>query len=345
MACGPGTRPSAVVRSSLGGDTVQLNSTDISVRLREYSDLLQAMPLFEGVASDSIGCLLGNCRERICRSGEIILSPERPNEEMYVLLCGAVSIHLESEDNPPLTTLRAGQCVGEMSLFDGMPPSAFVKVVEPSVMLVIHQKVLWEIVDNSHEVARNLLRLLSHRLRASNAAMAEIQHQKQRHQREATRDGLTGLHNRRWLDDLAESLKGDALVSYLPLSVVMVDVDHFKRLNDDLGHQAGDATLRAIAELLRESVRPGDMVARYGGEEFILLLPKTRRIGALALAERLRLDVESHQTSFNDELLPAVTISAGVSCCSTVRCVQEIIQQADAALYRAKRAGRNRVCE
>lgn len=311
----------------------------------EATDLLQQSELFKGVSLTAIRHVLAHCSERKFTFGDLLLSPDTANDEMYILLNGTVTIYLDSLDSAPLTTLGAGDCVGEMSLFDGQRPSAYVKAREPTVVLVIAREALWDLIDTSHEVSRNLLRLLSTRLRANNTAMTEIQRQKRLFEHDASHDALTGLNNRRWLDAFLVGFQGPDLVPYLPLSVVMLDVDHFKHLNDTYGHLAGDRVLQELAAVLMQNVRPPDLMARYGGEEFIIILLNTPRSRARVIAQRLLERTSSHRVQFDGQALPLVTLSAGIAEGREAEPVEHLIKRADAALYRAKDAGRNRVSD
>jgi diguanylate cyclase (GGDEF)-like protein len=125
------------------------------------------------------------------------------------------------------------------------------------------------------------------------------------------------------------------------VSLLMIDVDRFKALNDEHGHLTGDAVLRALAQTLSTHVRPQDLLARYGGEEFSLLLPNIAIDDALIIAERLRKVVS--RAGEDQAPLPGTTVSIGVAAASGATALSALVSDADAALYRAKQAGRNRV--
>lgn len=153
-------------------------------------------------------------------------------------------------------------------------------------------------------------------------------------------DELTGLRNRRYFDRTM-SYEMDRVRRYdRNLSLVMIDVDHFKRINDTYGHDVGDSVLKAVARLLEESVRKSDVASRYGGEEFGLVLPETRAVGAYHVAERVRSSVEAAVIEGM-----RITVSVGVATASPEWSgdVMGLVRAADQALYRAKREGRNRI--
>jgi diguanylate cyclase (GGDEF)-like protein len=157
----------------------------------------------------------------------------------------------------------------------------------------------------------------------------------------ATTDGLTGLRNRRHFNETLETASAHGLRRGLPLSMIMVDVDHFKQYNDAFGHRAGDEVLRVIAATLRAGVRPHDVAARYGGEEFAVLLTGTEAAGALRFSERLRGAVASHPWT-----LRPVTISLGVATLGPGPApagAYDLVEAADRALYHSKLCGRDRV--
>jgi diguanylate cyclase (GGDEF)-like protein len=162
----------------------------------------------------------------------------------------------------------------------------------------------------------------------------------------ATTDGLTGLCNRRAFDEIAEAEWRRAHRSDLPLSLLMIDVDHFKGFNDLYGHSAGDDALAGVAQCISNIIqRPADTAARYGGEEFAVLLPNTSLAGAVRVAENIRAAVQALQRRHVASTYHVVTVSVGVASVVTHRfpTLRAFVNAADAALYEAKGGGRNRV--
>lgn len=151
---------------------------------------------------------------------------------------------------------------------------------------------------------------------------------------EVRTDPLTGVNNRRGLDDTLNAQFALMMRYNSIFSVVILDIDHFKQVNDQQGHLFGDRALQELARLLDESVRETDVVARYGGEEFVIVMPHTDVAGACVFAERLRAIVESRL---------AITVSGGVAAAQEGDTQESLIARADTALYSAKTAGRNRV--
>jgi len=158
-------------------------------------------------------------------------------------------------------------------------------------------------------------------------------------------DDLTGMYTRRYFFDRCEEYLRAARRHGLPLSLMMIDIDHFKRVNDEFGHQMGDKVLREVASLVHGALRASDICARYGGEEFVILLPYTEEGEALTLAHRLLETVSCHLFPVREDI-GRITISVGLSCLDMDHPVgvEALISRADGALYRAKREGRNRVC-
>jgi diguanylate cyclase (GGDEF)-like protein len=164
----------------------------------------------------------------------------------------------------------------------------------------------------------------------------------------AVEDGLTGLFNRRHLNETLDKEWARAARDKAQVALVLIDIDHFKKLNDTYGHPIGDERLRQVADVLRQSIhRPGDVAARYGGEEFALLLPNTMQAGAGLLADRVRRAVEAMNLPNSESAFQRVTLSCGVAAMWPRAGTRpaELVERADHALYRAKQEGRNRIEE
>ena len=174
--------------------------------------------------------------------------------------------------------------------------------------------------------------------------LAEITKLQSQLQEQAERDPLTGLHNRRFLDDALERELAGCTQSGVPLTLVLIDIDRFKRINDTYGHPAGDEMIRRLADLLRERVRDDGLIAcRYGGEEFLMMLPGTPVAEALDMAEELRATFESLEVVSAGQTM-RTTLSIGVAGCPEHGTkAQSLVLRADQALYEAKLRGRNRV--
>jgi diguanylate cyclase (GGDEF)-like protein len=163
-------------------------------------------------------------------------------------------------------------------------------------------------------------------------------------QEQATRDLLTGLFNRRYLEETLPRELHRTLRRRASLCVAMVDLDTFKRFNDDFGHDAGDAALRATGRVLTANLRQGDIACRYGGEEFVLVLPDSSLRDTGLRLEQIRLRFEELDLRHEGQQLAKITFSAGVvSAPEHGSNAEELLRAADEALYAAKRAGRNRV--
>jgi diguanylate cyclase len=161
----------------------------------------------------------------------------------------------------------------------------------------------------------------------------------------ANTDTLTGLPNRRALDEFLRTSQAAAMETGEPLSVLLIDIDRFKKFNDNFGHGVGDQVLRLMAKALRDGVGEKDLPARYGGEELIAVLPSTELAACEAIAERIRRSVAECQITRRStgDVLPGITVSVGVAQFRPGESMAQLLERCDGALYLAKRTGRNRV--
>jgi diguanylate cyclase (GGDEF)-like protein len=320
--------------STVSLDTLGQDDSDFT------RSLLASIALFRGVDPETIGDILPRCGRIDVVEGEVLLSPERTNRCVYIVLSGRLSVRLGALDAPRTIDLGTGACAGEMSLIEDKDPSAYVVAVEDSHLMVISHTLLWQLVDRSHTFSKNLLVVLSERVRSDNEFIASSLGVLRQAERNALTDALTGLGNRHWMKDMFEREVNRARHSGKSLCLMMIDIDNFKRFNDEYGHISGDRVLAAVSEALRVYLRPTDLIARFGGDEFAVLLPGLELVQAQQTAERLRQQVAGLSPP---SLSTAITISIGVSKNQDNDDVAALVQRADAAMYAAKEQGRNRV--
>ena len=306
--------------------------------------LLEGLELFQGVNPDDIAEMLVRCGRRDLAAGDILLSPGHHNEFLYIVLSGSLTVHVGSPEYPELATMEPGACVGEMSIIEDRDPSAWVVGSENSHLLEIHQTTLWEMVNASHELAKNLLVVLSERVRSHNRVIADSFGELRKAEQSAVTDALTGLGNRHTMEHAFPATIERCVRDARPISLLMLDLDNFKVLNDRFGHIAGDRVLATVAEILKTQFRPSDVLVRYGGDEFAVLLPHANATQACVIAERVREAViDSEMIRDKDAGDSKVSVSIGVAELTEGQTLDSFLESADEALYRAKRSGRNAV--
>jgi len=187
--------------------------------------------------------------------------------------------------------------------------------------------------------------VLESELQRSSAEVNALKTQLEDVRKESLTDGLTAVSNRKAFDQEIAAALEDARRTGKPVSLVMCDIDHFKKFNDTWGHQTGDQVLKLVAKCLSENVKGRDMVARFGGEEFVIVLRQTSLDGATLLAEQIRDYVQSKHLvkKSSGDVLGLLTVSMGVASSADFDSPASLIQRADVCLYRAKNTGRNRV--
>ena len=306
---------------------------------------IQALQLFRGADSLRIAPLLKECPIVQVEQGEVVTDPQRAR--LYIVLRGALSVAADTRtgmSDGTISKVLPGESVGEQAVLDEEANQATITALEQSELLVIEAELAWQLIDAANGVARNLLRMLSFRIRAANAQLRRRQKLGEFYRQLSMVDGLTGLYNRAWLNDFLPQLVASAQATGQPLSLIMLDIDHFKKFNDSHGHLQGDQALRTAAQVLIGALRPTDFAVRYGGEEMMVVLPDTNVQVAEAVAGRL-CERMRDAVVFSDMRLPLphVTGSFGVAALGPTQDDTALIAAADAALYRAKEGGRNRV--
>lgn len=308
----------------------------------ELHALLAATRLFQQVDLGHIEMLLGNCARHQLMPGDTLIEAGSHNNTLYLLLSGQLRVYAGGRDLPANAMLEAGDCVGEMSLIDGESSSALVLAAAPTELLAIPHQRMWELLDRAPLIARNLLAIMSGRLRNNNLTLVTTQSRTLEFEQASSVDILTGLHNRRWINESFLRLIRRCRQDRVPVCLVMADVDQLARINERNGLLTGDNILKRIARCLAESLRPQDLIGRHGGDEFAILLPNTPIVDAQAIAARLCTTVLAADIVAPPSHEP-LTLSCGVTPVRPEDDMTGIFTRAERALLQAKTNGRNRV--
>jgi diguanylate cyclase (GGDEF)-like protein len=306
---------------------------------------IDGLLLFEYASRESIEAALAGSRIYRAAPGEIVLAPNVMNAIVYVVLKGTLRVEVVGRESSEHSHVGTGECVGELSVIDGGATSASVLAVDECELLALSRETVLELVDRSHAFARNLVRLLSRRLKGSNRLLRDEAETSDVLRHQVSFDALTGLHSRAWLDATLPRMCNRVRHGGDGFALAMCDVDFFKRINDNFGHLVGDRVLQKIAGVLVDCLRPTDFAARFGGEELVAILCGTDAVAAaVTAAERIRLAVRSIAIEgIPVGNTPEVTISIGVAVFQPEEASEQLVRRADAALYLAKRGGRDRV--
>jgi two-component system cell cycle response regulator len=314
----------------------------VSSSYRIKPENLSDLHVFRQVMIDEIWDLIKDTPTLNLKKGDVLIDKGQPNTILYLIVRGRLSVNLDSPKSKAVAFIEAGQPVGELSVIDHRPTSAFVVAAQPTLALAIDEVTFWRLIAASHQFAKNMLVLLTTRLRASNFTIAENIRLRKLLEYDVTFDGLTGLRNRRWLNENLPRLVARHQKSKNAMSLIMLDIDHFKKFNDTYGHGAGDRMLTTLGRAIETHLRPSDFGVRYGGEEFTIILPHTDLAGGIVTAERLRQEIATMPLqTYDDTDLPPINISLGVGQLTGKETPARLLKRVDEALYRAKKRGRN----
>jgi len=262
------------------------------------------------------------------------LKPASGLAALMMVVTFSVSISLLRKGNPLVKFFLIGHTF--FVVFNGFAVMYYMGLVEPNYI-------------NSHGVgigivleALTLAFIISHRIKI----LEDIRSKQDELKRQASTDPLTQLYNRRYFMAEGGYLLEKAKNNEEPLSVIIIDIDHFKRVNDSYGHNVGDLVLVGLAGVFRRFSRERDLIARFGGEEFVILLPGAGYAEAQECAERIRQGVAQHRVNAGEGLVLPITISLGVAQVNiaAMESLESAVNRADKALYQAKELGRNQVC-
>ena len=300
------------------------------------TDLLARVPLFQELDPGDLEKIASVLRSESYASEEEIVRIGEAGHSLYVVMEGNVKVVYPSRSaDVELARMGPGEFFGEMAILNSKPRSATVKALDDVKVLVLDREEFTRTVMESPELALHMMATLSTRIRSSDEQISGLSER-------SLRDGLTGLLNRRSFHDrLSEECDrarryGDAF------ALVIMDIDHFKKINDTFGHDVGDTVLSWVGRLLLEHTRGADIPFRIGGEEFAVICPETGVTEAAVASRRL---IEVGGEARPPTTFPmSITMSAGFAVCPVHgKRADQVFQAADQALLCAKKDGRNRV--
>ncbi len=314
------------------------------------AQFLRNVRIFSSLEDEARAVVAKRLNERRFPEGHVLFNQGDAGDELFIVKEGRVSISVATADDKTveIAGFSSGEFFGEMSIFDNSPRSATCSVAEDSVLLSLRGEDFRSFITDSPaiaiEIMRRMLDITTGRLEQTGAFLSGLVQWGEGARRRAITDEFTGLYNRRFLDDTLADQLAQARAERKPLSVVMVDLDHFGTINDAYGHEIGDKVILASVPVFQRVYRETDILCRYGGDEFTFLLPNTDGRTALGLAKRVCEEMRQVDILKNmSGKIKNVTTSQGVaSFPADARDLKDLLERADTALYQAKEQGRDR---
>lgn len=319
--------------------------TEISV------DFLRTVEIFSLLEPDEINRIVKLFTPHEIDEGEVLFREGDAGSQLFIVRSGAVAstIRLPGGGSREVALFRPGNFFGEMSIFENAPRSATCFCREKSTLLGLHEKDFYRMIKREPAIATKImyrmLNITTQRLRDTGEFLSDMVHWGDAASRRAITDELTGAYNRRYLDDALASQLDRAKNGGAPLTLIMVDLDYFRDINANYGHEGGDRCIVEVVRAFGRVLREGDILARFGGDEFTVLLPDTPAEAGWRIAEKARKEVEALDILEQYRgPVKKLTLSMGVaSYPEHAGDLKTLRERADHALYAAKEGGRNRV--
>ena len=319
--------------------------------MEQTAAFLREVVILADLNPEELKRIAASLRRHDLEVGETLFREGDEGGELFIVESGCVGIRVRLEDEKELeiATMSRGEFFGEMSVFEKEPRSASCVAKAACRLHSLHERDLKTIVETAPEAAAKMMRRMLEdtwrRLENTGEFLSDmVQWGESAHKRAIT-DQLTGLYNRRYLDQTFPALVDHARTTGAALAIALVDLDHFREINETYSEEVGDRVILAVSEVFKRSLRDGDAAVRYGGDEFAFVLPHAGAQAAIEIAESVRehvgrLDILRGLGGPIDR----VTTSQGVACFPQHGDdVASLRSAADAALYEAKEQGRNRV--
>ena len=297
---------------------------------------MQESPLFQKVKSSTLSSLLTNTTQLRLAAGQILLTPGQHNDRIYVVLSGRLRAQLNADDSKPLALIGMGECVGEMSMFDDSPVSAYVIATTDCKLLAIEHKEAWSVLNRSLQASHNMLAMMASRIRSGNRALTESMRYAQNYEALNYVNPVTCFYNRHWLAENIGRLILRHTMNHQPSTFILLKVDNFGQIAAGFGGLGSEQAQHTIAESLLRCLRPNDIAAHIDTDQFAIFLPMTGVDGAQVVADRLleAIDQMVIGTSSGDAM-PPVNISIGVALPQPADSLDSLIARTLPAMHRA----------
>lgn len=314
-------------------------------------DILRELEIFSGYERNELEILEKFFKLKTYNAGDQVAVSGEVNKELYIVLFGKIlsTLKIPGSIDRKHVEYNKGDAFGELSIFGNKPLIDSYTSSEKSGLLVIEEKDFLELIETMPECSIKLIsNLLSRTIiqfRKSSSFLADVVEWGEKASRRVITDELTGLYNRSFLDDALENFFNISQSNNKLLSFLMLDTDNFRKINELIGHEAGNGVIIEFAGIIKNVIIKQGIMARYGGDEFSILLPETDLKKAVEIAERIRKNIESFDFSkYLGGHDIKVTTSIGVSSFpETASDLAAFKHKADESLYKAKESGRNMV--
>ena len=302
---------------------------------------IRASRLFALAPADTVCLHLQHATPVELEVGATLLEPGQEDTGIHLIVSGEIAVSLDGGEKKKIALIRAGGCIGEQSMIDDRRVTAFAVAREPSRVLSIAPSQVWELMRAEPTIAFNLIQILSESTRRNNAVLIEAMTQQIQLQLSATTDALTGLRNRRWMEEVFVRTIARAERTGATLALAMFDIDDFSAVNLAHGPAGGERVLQQVAKLATAHLRPSDQCVRYIGEKFCALLPAATGLHAERAANRLREQIVATPMMPAERHPLPVTASFGVVEWRPGMGLSDLVAAAEFALRQAKRSGCN----
>jgi diguanylate cyclase (GGDEF)-like protein len=314
-------------------------------------NFLEKVSIFCDCSGDEIEEIGHLLAKKTVAQDQILFQEGDQGREFFIVKSGCIRSTIRTTDGSEkeIARFNAGDFFGEMSIVDDAPRSATCTAAQPGVLYTMQGNDFYKLMEASPcaaiRIMYKMLGTTTQRLKTTSLFVADMVRWGNEASRRAITDEVTGAYNRRYLDRVISDCWSVARVSGKVFSLIMMDLDYFRTINEAHGHDVGNRLLRCVVEAMKRSLKPGDILSRYGGDEFSILLPETPLEKAGRIAERIRKAVETLRVEIEGLKEPlAVTTSQGIAGFPESAADLDVIKKmADRALYRAKEEGRNRV--